>query len=129
MKKLALAILAAGAWINLSEFLRNELLFKQHWLDKYEALGLSFPSAPINGALWVLWGFLLAGCIVTLSRKQTFTETFLVSWTIAFLLMWIVTGNLNVLPVGLLPVAVPWSMVETALAVVIAQKIVGKKKA
>ena len=38
--------------------------------------------------------------------------------------MWIVIGNLNVLPVGLLPVAVPWSLVEMALAVVIAQTII-----
>jgi hypothetical protein len=42
-----------------------------------------------------------------------------------FVLMWIVTGNLNVLPFGLLPVAVPWSVVEVILAALIAQRIMG----
>ena len=129
MKRLALGALAAGAWINLSEFLRNELLFKQQWLDKYQSLGLSFPSAPGNNALWAAWGFILAACIVTLIRRQTFLATFLAVWTLTFPLMWIVTANLNVLPLGLLPVAVPWSMAEAAVAVVIARRIAGGRKA
>ena len=40
-----------------------------------------------------------------------------------FALMWIVVGNLNVLPIVLLPIAVPWSLAEVALAVLIAQMI------
>ena len=125
----ALATLVAGVWINLSEFLRNELLFKQFWSDKYNSLGLSFPSAPINGLMWGVWGFLFAACIVALSRKLTFVETLVVSWTIGFLLMWIVVWNLNVLPLGLFPIAAPWSLVEVAGAVVFARWIVGKQKA
>jgi hypothetical protein len=125
MKKTALAILAAGVWINLCEFLRNELLFKQQWLDKYSSLGLSFPSAPVNGVMWVAWGFTLAGCIAALGRKHTFLETFAFCWVTGFLLMWIVIGNLNVLPYRLLPVAVPWSIVEVGAAVVISRKITG----
>jgi len=128
MKKLALATLASGVWINLSEFLRNELLFKQRWIDKYKALGLEFPSAPINGAMWVVWGFLFAGCIVILRRKLSFTETILLGWFMGFVLMWIVIGNMNVLPLGLLQVAVPWSLVEVGIAVVIVQSIIDKPK-
>jgi len=40
-----------------------------------------------------------------------------------FMLMWIVTGNLGVLPMGLLPIAVPWSIAEGAIAVLVARKI------
>lgn len=122
--RMFLAALASGAWINLSEFLRNEFLFKQHWIDHYETLGLVFPSAAINGALWGLWGFLFAGCIVAVRRRASCMETIGLCWMMGFVLMWIVIGNLSVLPFGLLPVAIPWSLAEVALAVVIAQRII-----
>lgn len=125
MKQYVLAVFAAGVWINVSEFLRNEMLFKQQWVDKYNDLGLSFPSAPVNGMMWGIWGFLFAACIVFLMRKLTAVETFAVGWTLAFVLMWIVIWNLSVLPPGLLPVAVPWSLVEVAGAVLIAKKVSG----
>jgi hypothetical protein len=124
MKRTGLAILAAGFWINLSEFLRNEFALKQHWLDHYEYLRLTFPSAPINGALWGLWGFLFAGCIVVVRRHMSCIGTIALSWTFGFSLMWIVVGNLNVLPISLLPVAAPWSLAEVTIAVIIAQKII-----
>lgn len=129
MKRIALATLAAGVWINVSEFLRNEILFKGHWLAKYETLGLEFPSAPVNGALWGLWGFIFAGCIVAVRRQSTFAGTVALCWTLGFALMWIVIGNLNVLPLTLLPIAVPWSLAEVALAVVIAQSIIKNQRA
>jgi hypothetical protein len=126
MKRIALATLAAGICINLSEFVRNEILLKGYWLAKYDALGIEFPSAPVNGALWGLWGFVFAGCIVTVRRRATFTGTIALCWTLGFALMWIVIGNLNVLPVGLLPIAVPWSLAEVVLAVFVAQRIMKK---
>ncbi len=129
MKKTMLAILGTGVWINVSEFLRNELLFKRHWLAKYEALGLEFPSAPVNGMLWVLWGFVFAGCIVAVRRRASFMETVALCWTMGFVLMWIVIGNLGVLPFALLPVAVPWSVVEVMLAAFIAQRIMDRAEA
>lgn len=125
MGRIALAVLAAGIWIGFSEFLRNELLFKHHWLGKYASLGLEFPSAPLNNALWGVWGFILAGCIVALIRRVSFRATAALIWTLGFLLMWIVTGNLDVLPLGLLPVAVPWSVAEVGVAVAVARKIAG----
>jgi hypothetical protein len=123
MKKVLLAVLAAGLWVGASEFLRNEVLFKQSWLDKYAALNLTFPSTPINNALWALWGFVLAGCIVFLARKLTVVETTLIAWVFAFPMMWLVLWNLNVLPQGLLLYAVPWSLFEVAGAVLIVRLI------
>ena len=123
VKKLALAAVISGIWINLSEFLRNELLFKHYWVRWFEDLGQVFPSSPLNNALWVIWGFLLAAAVAFLARRLTFGETFLLAWTLGFVLMWIVIGNLNVLPHGLLLVAVPWSVVEIAGAVWISRAI------
>jgi hypothetical protein len=129
MKKFMLAVLASGMWVNFSEFIRNEFLFKQRWIDKYDSLGLVFPSSPVNGAVWVLWGFLFAGCIVYLIRKLNLKETLIIGWIMGFVLMWIVVGNMNFLPFGLLMVAVPWSIIEVALAVIIARRIIGMQQA
>ena len=128
MKRCMLATLAAGVWINLCEFLRNELILKQQWLDKYQSLGQPFPSAAINGILWALWGFILAACIVAVSRGLSFVRTFLVIWTLAFLMMWIVAWNLSVLPIGLLPTAIPWSLAEVAVGILLARAIARQRK-
>ena len=125
MHKILVAILASGIWINFSEFLRNELLFKHYWVEKYVALGLKFPSDSMNNAIWGVWGFLLAGSITFSARKLPLVSTVVISWTQAFLLMWIVIGNLNVLPLRLLPIAVPWSLVEVVVAALIIRKALG----
>jgi len=125
VRKTVAATLVAGIWIGFSEFLRNEILFKGLWLDKYADLGLRFPSQTINNALWGVWSFLLAGIIVYLIRKLGFAGVFLVTWMLAFVMMWVVIWNLNVLPNGLLPIAIPWSLAETALAILIARKLLG----
>ena len=51
LKKTAFPVLAAAAWIGVSEFVRNELLFKFLWTGHYAELGLVFPDGPVNGAL------------------------------------------------------------------------------
>jgi len=61
MKKNILATLGVGIVVNLSEFLRNELLLKQQWIEKFSSMDLTFPSAAINGLLWIVWGFVFAG--------------------------------------------------------------------
>ncbi len=127
MKKITLAIVISGIWITLSEFVRNEVMFKSYWLNKYSALGHPFPSAPINNLLWVAWSFLLAGCTVYLVRKLSFVGALLVTWIFGFVMMWVVMWNLSVLPTSLLPVAAPWSFVEVIVAVLIARVILKKR--
>lgn len=123
MKRIILAVITGGIWIDFSEFARNELLLKSYWLDKYESLGLTFPSASVNNAMWAVWGFILAGCIAFFARTHTLIETVLLAWVMAFLMMWIVIWNLGVLPVRLLSVAVPWSIVEVTVAALIAKRV------
>ena len=108
-----------GAWIGFSEFLRNELLFKFHWIAKYEELGLVFPSSMANNAVWGIWSLLLAAVILFLSRRLSLPETVAVSWISAFVLMWLTIGNLNVLPFRLLVAAVPLSVIEVFVAALI----------
>ena len=126
MKRIILAVAVSGIWINTSEFARNEVLFKHYWLEKYDSLGLVFPSATVNNVMWGVWGFVLAGCVVFLARRLTLIGTTLLAWVMAFLMMWIVIWNLNVLPGRLLSAALPWSIVEVAVAVLIAKKALGK---
>jgi hypothetical protein len=94
-------------------------------LAKYQSLGLEFPSTPAFNSLWVLSGFLFAGCIVAVRRRAASGYTIALCRTMGFVLMWLVIGNLNVLPVSLLLIAVPWSLAEVALAIVFAQKSMG----
>ena len=93
-------ILLATVWISLSEFVRNEVLLKSYWTGHYENLGIIFPSAPVNGAVWGLWSFLCAVAVFIISRKFNLIQTTLLSWFVAFVLMWVVIGNLGILIVA-----------------------------
>ena len=59
---------------------------------------------------------LLALAIHWLSRSHKLLITTAVSWFMAFVMMWVVTANLGVLPLGILPYAIPLSLLECALA-------------
>ena len=107
-----IAVILTGIWVNASEFFRNEVLLKTYWIDHYRSLGMTFPSEPLNGMIWVAWGFLFAIAIYIISRKFNLIQTTLISWFMAFVLMWVVTWNLNVLPSAILIYAVPLSLLE-----------------
>jgi len=107
-----IAVILTGIWVNASEFFRNEVLLKTYWIDHYRSLGMTFPSEPLNGMIWVAWGFLFAIAIYLISRKFNLIQTTLISWFMAFVLMWVVTWNLNVLPSAILIYAVPLSLLE-----------------
>jgi ABC-type multidrug transport system fused ATPase/permease subunit len=107
-----MAVILTGIWVNASEFFRNEVLLKKYWIDHYQSLGMTFPSEPKNGMIWVAWGFLFAIGIYIISKKFNLIQTTLISWFMAFVLMWVVTWNLNVLPGAILIYAVPLSLLE-----------------
>ncbi|MBK7029084.1 MAG: hypothetical protein IPH45_07670 [Bacteroidales bacterium] len=111
-----LSILLATLWISGSEFLRNEILLKSYWTNHYKGMGLIFPSDPINGVMWGVWSFLFAITIFILSRKFSLAQTTFLSWFVAFVLMWVVLGNMNLLPFDLLRLAIPLSLLEAFLA-------------
>jgi len=115
-KKVVLPILVATAWIGLSEFLRNEFMLKTFWTAHYESMGLEFPSAVINNAVWGIWSLCFAIAVYVISRKFSLWQTTLLSWFMVFVLMWLVLGNMDVLPFGILIYAIPLSLLEAFLA-------------
>jgi hypothetical protein len=126
-KNTILPIISAALWISVSEFLRNELFLKSYWTEHYEGLGLIFPSGPLNGAVWGLWSLLFAIAIFVIAKRFSFLQTALLSWYVAFVLMWVVIWNLNVMPQGLLFFAVPLSLFEAFVATWIIKKLAAGK--
>ena len=116
-------VLLAAVWISISEFVRNEFLLKSYWTAHYEELGLVFPSEPVNGALWGLWSLLFAVAIYIISRKYSLWQTTFLGWFVGFVLMWVVTGNMGVLPFSILFAAVPLSLLEAFVASLIIMKL------
>lgn len=117
-----LAIAVTGLWVNASEFFRNEVLVKSYWLEHYQSLGLTFPSTPLNGMVWMVWGFLFALAIFIVSRKFDLMQTTLLCWLMVFVLMWIVAWNLAVFPLGLLVYAIPLSLFEVFVGAFLCKK-------
>ncbi|MDH2915545.1 MAG: hypothetical protein PXX77_01580 [Gallionella sp.] len=122
-----LAVALTGIWVNASEFFRNEVLLKSFWTGHYQSLGMTFPSAPHNGMMWVLWGFLFATAIFVISRRFDLLQTTLIGWLVGFVLMWIVAWNLNVLPGGILTYAIPLSLLEVFVGAYICAKVFSNK--
>jgi len=123
LKKTVLPIFLTGIWINISEFVRNEIFVKSYWVGHYKGLKLVFPSDLINGLVWILWGFLFAVAIFIISKKFSLLQTALLAWFIAFIMMWVVIWNLNVLPSGILLIAIPLSLIEAFIGSYICQKL------
>jgi hypothetical protein len=126
IKETILPVFLATIWISLSEFVRNEFLVKSFWIKHYGELGLSFPSGPVNGAVWGIWSLLFAILIFIISKKFTMIQTTLLSWLAAFVMMWVVIGNMDVLPYGLLSYAIPLSILETFIASLIIKNLQNK---
>jgi hypothetical protein len=123
IKKAILPVLIATIWISISEFVRNEFLLKSYWTEHYESLGLNFPSEPMNGAIWGIWSLCFAISIYIIAKKFTLIQTTFIAWFVGFVFMWLVIGNLNVLPFGILPFAIPLSILEAFLAALIIKKM------
>jgi hypothetical protein len=100
---------------------------KSYWTDHYESLGLVFPSEPLNGAIWGIWSLFFAIAIYVISRKFSFIQTIFIAWFVGFVLMWIVLGNMGVLPLGLLYLAVPLSILEVFIAALIMVNVAKSK--
>ncbi|MFO0518994.1 MAG: hypothetical protein ACK515_01050 [bacterium] len=128
MKKIILPILLATIWISLSEFVRNTFLVHSNWIEHYQNLGMTFPEQPINGAVWGIWSLCFAIAIFIIAKKFTLLQTTLLAWFIGFVLMWLVIGNMGILPYNILPIAIPLSLLEAFLASFIIMKLSKNKE-
>lgn len=122
MNRKIISILLATIWISLSEFIRNQFILQEYWVEHYKQLGLTFPEAPVNGAVWGVWSLCFAIVVYFVARQYDLLQAAALSWCIGFVLMWLVIGNLGVLPYGILPVAIPLSMLEAFVAAWIIKK-------
>ena len=127
LRKTVLPILLATVWISISEFVRNEVFLKSYWVEHYSSMGLTFPSEPINGAVWGIWSLLFAIAIFIMAKKFTLVQTTMLSWFAGFVLMWVVVGNMGVFPFRILYVAVPLSLLEAFVAAFIIVKLTARK--
>jgi hypothetical protein len=118
-----LSILIATTWVSLNEFIRNDLFLGDHWHVHFAQLGIDFPNEPVNGAIWGLWSLCFVSALNFLLQRWSVLSAAAVGWMFGFPLMWIVVGNLGVLPEGVLPYAVPWSMFEAVVAVWIMSRL------
>lgn len=116
------AIALATVWIGFSEFIRNQVLLRSIWKDHYESMGLTFPSTAVHGAVWLVWSLCFAVFVYVLLRKFSVKETVAVTWFVGFFMMWLVIGNLSVLPAKILPIALPLSVLEVYVATIILKK-------
>ena len=123
IKKIVLPVLVATIWISISEFARNQFLLNSYWTEHYKNMGLVFPAEPVNGAIWGIWALVFSAFILVISKRFSFFQTSLLSWVAGFVFMWLVIGNLGVLPFTMLFIAIPLSLVEVFVAVWIIKKL------
>ena len=123
LRKVFLPILITGIWINISEAVRWIFLIKSYWIKHYQTMNLAFPNKPINGIMWIIWGFIFAAIIFILSKKYSLIQTTFLSWFIVFVMTWIVLWNAGMLPTGILVFVVPLSLFETYIGVLISNKL------
>ena len=123
IKKTILPIILVGLWINISETIRWLFLIEPYWVEHFQNLGLVFVSEPINGIIWIMWGFLFATTIFILSKKFNLLQTTFLAWFVVFVLMWIVVWNIGVLPTGMLWINVPLSLFEAFVGALICKRL------
>ena len=126
MKKTVLPILLSTIWISISEFVRNTFLLHSYWVEHYQKLEMIFPEQPVNGALWGIWSLCFAIFIYFSAQKFSLIQTTLLSWFVGFVFMWLVIANLGVLPLAILPIAIPLSIIEAFVASLIIKKLISK---
>jgi len=123
MQKSGLAIFLSTIWVSICEVFRNSFLLHQHWVTHFDGMQQVFPEQPINGVVWGIWAFVFSTLIFIINQRFSFWETAGLAWVIGFVLMWLVIGNLGVLPLSILPFAIPLSMVEVIGSVWIYGKV------
>ena len=123
LKNTVLPILLTGLWINISEIVRWGLVIKSHWVNHYQSMNLVFPTEPVNGIIWLIWGFLFAVIVFILSKKFNLIQTTLLSWFVVFVMLWVVLWNINILPRVILWIVVPLSLLEAFISALICKRL------
>jgi hypothetical protein len=127
--KSAWQILVIAIWISFSETIRWVFYSKPHFDVLYRGMGLELPNKPINGILWIIWGIIIAIIVYALSRKFSLLHTTLLTWLAVFFMAWIMLWNYAILPLDILWVVIPLSLLEVFIAALISKKLQGQSAA
>jgi hypothetical protein len=122
-KKTILPILITGIWLNISITIGWILILESYWIKKYQSLNLVFPIGITNNIVWMIWGFMLATIVFTLSKKFTVLQTTFLGWFMAFAMMWVIVWNIGVLPTGMLLFNIPNTLFVTYIGAWICKKL------
>lgn len=126
MKKFLLSTLAISLILLLSEGIRNGYLLRTHWVEHFDAMGLVYPEDSINNLMWGVWIVGLALIMTYLSGKLSVMANAIIVWSIAYELTFVAMWNYEVLPLSVLPIAVPWSFLVILLMAKVADQIYGR---
>jgi hypothetical protein len=122
-------VVLVAIWINFSGSVRWMLFARPRFEALYKGMGLEYPNTPLINILWMVWGVLAAVLVVFLSKKFTMLHTMVLSWLVIFVMTWIVQWNSAVFPLALLWIVVPWSLFEIFVAVLISNRLQGRRAA
>jgi hypothetical protein len=122
IKKTIWQILLVSIWINVSETLRWMLFSKPYINKHYQTINLVLPNEPINGIIWLIWGIIIAVMIFIISKKFTVLQTTFIIWVIVFVMHWFALWNFAVLPINILWLVVPLSLIEVYVGALICKK-------
>jgi hypothetical protein len=86
-------------------------------------MNLVYPETPVNGLVWMVWGFSIAVAIFVLSAKFDLSKTVFLTWFVVFVMGWLVLWNMDTLPLVILVFAVPLSLFEIYIGALICTKL------
>ncbi|MGL4805001.1 MAG: hypothetical protein ACRCX5_12095 [Bacteroidales bacterium] len=109
-----ISIICVSTWISISEYIRNEILYRQEWIDQYEKTGLLFPEREY---MWILWALLYACFILALTLKFSRWKSIIITWLTGILLMWLTIGYNGTIPLNIFIGILPLSFIESAVSV------------
>ncbi len=125
-KKSIIPILLTGLWLNISGTIRWVFFIEAYWIEKYNNMNLVFPTGSSNNIVWMIWGFLFAITIYIISKKFSLIQTTLLSWFAVYVLMWIIVWNIGLLPIGMLWINIPLSLLDAFGGAFICKKLYNK---
>jgi hypothetical protein len=120
--------LAAGIVINLSEWMLNELVMKERWMEAMKALGKTGEMTVNNIIVWNVWGFLCGIGLVWLYAAirprygpgaGTAAKAGIAVWFFAHLLWTIGNWNMGLFPTSMMMIPLVWTLVETIVAALV----------
>jgi hypothetical protein len=125
MFRTILAIISSGVWIIISEAFRNQVLLKKFWVEQYNKIGFHVAEGLSSSSklLFAAWVLILSVIIYILLKKFNAWETIIISWSGAFVLLWLILGTYNLFPPKILLYAILLSFVEVMVSAFIIKSI------